>query len=239
MKALILAAGRGTRLRPVTNRIPKILVPIGGRPLFDHLIALLGKHKIFEAAVNLHHLPEQIIDYLNNKKTPVAFKLLKEKKLLGSAGTARKLKNYFKKTFVVLYGDLLTNINLNKLIDFHRKKRALVTVVLYRVSNPTECGIVKLDRFGKILAFFEKPKPEEVFSNLANAGVYVMEPEVFSYIPGKIPCDFGKDVFPVLLKMDQPVFGYPIKKNEYLLDIGDPKKLRQARKDMKEGRVKI
>jgi len=219
MKGLILAAGEGQRLRPLTLTRPKPMLPVAGRPLLEHIVALLRHHGVTQLAINLHHKPEAITTHFGNgRRWGVRILYSYEQQLLGSAGAARKLAWFFDQTFVVFYGDLYTELNLRPLIAFHRRRRALITVALYEVSNPTACGIVELDDQQHIRRFVEKPAPEQVFSNLANAGIYILEPAVLSFVPPNTPFDFGRDLFPALLDLGLPIMGYPIQ--EPLVDIG-------------------
>ena len=236
IKAMLLAAGAGTRLRPLTDKCPKPMLRIGGRPLLEHTVRLLKRYGIREAAVNLHHLPGKVMNHFGDgSRFGVGMHYSVETELLGSAGALVNFRDFFDDTFVVIYGDLLTRANLKKMISFHRKHRGMVTVGLYKVDNPTECGLVDLDAGGRISRFVEKPKKAEVFTDLANTGVYVLEPEVLKRIPRKVPCDFGKDLFPRLLKDNVPMFGCAIK--EYLIDIGTMKKYRKAAADAARGRI--
>lgn len=219
MKGLILAAGEGQRLRPLTLTRPKPMLPVAGRPLLEHIVMLLQRHGVTRLAINLHHKPETIITYFGNgQRWGVHILYSYEQQLLGSAGAARKLAWFFDQTFVVFYGDLYTELNLRPLMAFHRRHGALATVALYEVSNPTACGIVELDQQQRVQRFVEKPAPEKVFSNLANAGVYILEPAVLSFVPSETPFDFGRDLFPALLDLGLPVMGFPIQ--EPLIDIG-------------------
>jgi len=223
MKALILAAGEGQRLRPLTLTRPKPMLPVAGRPLLEHIVTLLRHHGITQQAINLHYKPQTIVSHFGNgQQWGVQITYSFEQQLLGSAGAAKKLHWFLDQTFVVFYGDLYTDLNLRRLLDFHRRHNALATVALYEVSNPTACGIVDLDAGQRIRRFVEKPAPEEVFSNLANAGVYVLEPAVLSFVPSGRPFDFGHDLFPTLLDVGLPLMGYPIQ--ESLIDIGTMEK---------------
>lgn len=237
MRALILAAGEGTRLRPLTRKCVKAMLPVGGRPLLEHLVHLLRAHGITEIAINLHHHPSDIMDYFGDGRdfgVQITYSL--EKELLGTAGAVNKLQDFFIDTFLVVYGDLLTNLDPMELADYHRRKNGLVTVALYQVDNPEACGIVKLDGQGRIRRFVEKPAPQGVFSNLANAGIYVLEPEVIDFIPPGVYYDFGHDLFPGLLEREVPLYGYPIK--DYLIDIGTPEKYQRAQADWQKGRMR-
>jgi len=237
VKAMVLAAGEGTRLRPLTLNCPKPMLPLAGRPLLEYTLEWLRRHGIVNVAINLHHRPEAIIDHFGDGKAfDVRITYSLEETILGTAGGVRKLQSYFDGTFVVVYGDVLTNLDLTALVGFHRHKEALATMTLYQVDNPWECGIVELDGEGRISRFVEKPPRERVFSRLANAGVYVLEPMALDFIPADSLYDFGRDLFPDLVVKGLPVYGYPIA--EYLIDVGTPAKYRQAETDLLTGRVR-
>ncbi len=200
MKAMILAAGEGTRLRPLTLNTPKVMLPIAGKPLLEYILVWLRFHGITEVAINLHHLPKAITDWLGNgDKFGIHVTYSVEDTILGTAGALTRLRDFFDDTFVVIYGDILTNLNISSLTKFHQTKGALATVTLFEVENPSGCGIVELDNENRICGFIEKPAPGVTFSNLASAGIYVLQPEVIDYIPSDTFYDFGYDLFPALL----------------------------------------
>ena len=238
MKGMILAGGIGTRLRPLTNKLPKPMVPIGGKPLLEYHIELFRKHGITEIAMNLHHLPHKITEYFGTgEKFGVNIRYLYEEELSGTAGAVKKLQDFFEDTFVVFYSDNLTNINLAQLVEHHKVFGGKVTIALYEEPNPSSKGIVELDENNRIIKFVEKPKPVEITTNTANAGIYVLEPEVLQYIPENCFYDFGKDLFPKLLSESVPMYGY--KMQEYLLDIGTLETYQGAQKDLLEGKLKF
>ncbi len=228
MKALILAAGKGTRISHLTQNCPKPMLPVGEKPLLAHLIHLLHRHGIDEIAINLHHAPEAIIDYFGNgSKHDVTLTYSYEAQLMGTAGAAKRLEHFLDETFVVVYGDVFTNLDLGRLMSFHRTRKqangaAALTLALYHVSNPTECGLVELDTMNRITRFVEKPPEHQVFTDLANAGIMVCEPGVLRLIPHDTVFDFGHNVLPRLLAIDSPIFGQVIANDEFLIDIGTP-----------------
>ena len=227
MKGMILAAGEGRRLRPLTNHLPKPMLPLAGRPLLEHIIIHLRDCGITDLAVNLHHLPEVVMDYFGQgRHWGVNLRYSVEKSLLGSAGGVKRLQSFFDETFVVYYGDVFTQADLRSMVDFHKRAGAVATMGLYRVPDPWNRGIVQLDEAQTIVRFVEKPPPDQVFSDLANAGIYVLEPEVLNYIPAEQPYDFGHDVFPDLLARSVQVAGYVIE--DRLIDIGLPEKYEEA-----------
>jgi NDP-sugar pyrophosphorylase family protein len=236
MKGMILAAGEGTRLRPLTLTRPKPMVPIDERPLLEHIIAWLRRYGVVDIGVNLHYKPEVVTGYFGDGSVfGVHLEYSHEKEILGTAGGVKALEWFLDETFVVVYGDILTSLNLERVLRAHRRARAAVTVVLYHVPNPWECGLVDMDAGGRILRFVEKPPKEEVFTDLANAGVYIVEPDTLAYVPENRFYDFGHDLFPELLAAGVPLIGYPTE--EYLLDIGDLTKYERARRDFTEGKL--
>ncbi|MFH1958622.1 MAG: nucleotidyltransferase family protein [bacterium] len=233
---MILAAGKGTRLKSLTREIPKPMLEIGGKPILEHLINLLKKYGVNEIAVNLHHLKDAIKGYFGDgEKFGVRITYSYEEELLGSAGAVKKLEDFFSGTFFVVYGDLFTNADLKNLLEFHRDKSSQATIALYEVENPEECGIAGIDAENRIEKFIEKPKSGEVFTNLANTGIYVLEPEIIDFIPENKFFDFGRDLFPVLIEKKIPLYGYPVK--EYLADIGTADKYEKVQKAFLAGQL--
>lgn len=240
MKALVLAAGEGTRLRPLTLERPKPMLPIGGRPLLELLIRLLVRHQVREIAINLHYKPEAVTSYFGDGTTfQVRLTYSHEERVLGTAGAVRRLRDFFAEPFFVIYGDLLTDLDLTALAAFHAARRAAMTLALYRVPRPWECGIVDMDETGRIRRFVEKPPRSAVFSDLANAGVYVMQPALIDRIPPDTFYDFGHDLFPQLLAAGETVYGWPIAPDDYLLDIGSHDKYEQAQRAWQAGRLRL
>lgn len=234
MRALLLAAGEGQRLRPLTLRMPKPMVPVGGRPILAHLIGLLRRHGITEIAINLHYKPEAIVEYFGNGSTfGVTLTYAYEEQLLGSAGAARALRHFLNDTFLVLYGDVLTNVDLTSLMAFHSGSQSAGTIGLYEVSDPSRCGIVELNASDRVTRFVEKPAPGTIQGNLANSGILVFEPSVLQYISETGASDFGVHLFPALLKNGVPLSGKRL--DGYILDIGAADRLAQAEADYASG----
>lgn len=218
MKAFLLAAGLGTRLRPLTWTVPKCLVPIQGRPLLAWWMDLFEQHRISEILINTNYLPDPVRNFIKEyNQTRGKVKLVEsyEKELLGSGGTVLINRNFVEneEDFFICYADNLTNADLSSMMDFHKKNHALLTMGLFHTNNPTGCGIAVYNKEGKITEFVEKPKYPK--SDLANAGIYVVNKKIYYYIPNKSFVDFGGDVLPELVGK---MYGYPIK--EYLLDVG-------------------
>jgi NDP-sugar pyrophosphorylase family protein len=227
MKGMILAAGEGKRLRPLTHYLPKPMLPLAGRPLLEHIITYLRGLGIRELAINLHHMPASVMDYFGDGgRWGVRLRYSVEQQLLGSAGGVKRLQNFFDSTFLVYYGDVYTRADLSPMLELHRRSGALATMGLYRVPDPWNRGVVQLNRARTIVRFVEKPAPDQVFSDLANAGIYILEPEVLDRVPMGRVWDFGQDVFPALLAEGVPVAGHII--DDLVIDIGLPEKYRQA-----------
>lgn len=238
MRAMILAAGVGSRLDPLTRNVPKPLVPIINRPVMEYLIELLKKHGFNEIMVNLHYLGEQIENYFGDgSRWGVSIHWSREDRLWGDAGSLKRVEEFFKDdTFLVIGGDDLTDMDLTKLVKNHKDKSALSTIALSLVDDPSEYGIVLMNEDSRITRFLEKPKGgETIFSNTANTGVYVFEPEIFDLIPRGIFYLFGKQVFPLLLEQHLPLYGHLTA--AYWKDVGNLKVYQQTHKDVLEGRV--
>ncbi len=239
MKAMVLAAGEGTRLRPLTLALPKPLVPVAGEPLLARTLRLLADQNVRDVAVNLFHRPQAILDTIGDGRALGLSNLHYsfEETLLGTAGGVRQVGPAFlDETFLVLYGDNLYHFDIGPLVAFHREKKALATIATFEAANPSACGLVITDENGRVTRFQEKPPSADVFTNTANAGVYVLEPAIFDRLPPDTgaPLDWGKDVFPALLDKGI-VFSRPL--DGYLQDTGTPETYRQANRDALEGRA--
>lgn len=237
MRAMILAAGVGSRLDPLTRNVPKPLVPILNRPVMEYLIELLKHHGFTEIMVNLYYLGDHIESYFGDgKKWGVKLHWSREDKLWGDAGSLKRVEEFFKDdTFLVIGGDDLTDMDLTRLVKTHRDKGALSTIALSLVDDPSEYGIVLMNEDGRITRFLEKPKGEVIFSNTANTGVYIFQPEIFELIPRGMFYLFGKQVFPLLLDQKLPLYGHLTA--AYWKDVGNLKIYQQTHKDVLEGRV--
>jgi NDP-sugar pyrophosphorylase family protein len=238
MKAVILAAGEGTRLRPLTLDRPKPMLPVGGRPILEHLVAYLRRYHVTDIAINLHHKPDVVLEYFGDGRNfGVSITYSPEQQLLGSAGAVKALEWYLKdEPFFVLYGDVLTDVDLGVLMARHCATGALATLALHRVDDPWRCGIVQLDPDGWITRFVEKPPAWATYGNLANSGIYAVDPEVLREIPFGRPFDFGHDLFPALLARGAPLLGYASR--HYVLDIGSPERYQRAEFDVRSGRFR-
>ena len=202
MQAVIMAGGFGTRLRPLSSNIPKPMVPMANRPMLHHIITLLKKHDFTDLTMMLYYQPEVISDYFSNGSSlGVTMRYLKPELDLGTAGSVKfARKNLSNETFVVISGDVLTDFDLTKAVAFHNEKKAAATMILTRVPNPLQYGVVITADDGRIERFLEKPSWGEVFSDTINTGIYILDPSVFEYVPDDKPFDFSKELFPTLLK---------------------------------------
>jgi mannose-1-phosphate guanylyltransferase/phosphomannomutase len=231
MKGMILAAGEGRRMRPLTDHLPKPMLPIAGKPLLEHTLTYLRDNGITDLAINLYHLPQAVIDYFGDgSRWGVNLRYSVEERLLGSAGGVKRLQDFFDDTFIIFYGDLLTRTDLRPMMARHQQAGVTATIGLYHVPDPWNRGIVQLDDQGLITRFAEKPPRDQVFSSLANAGIYVLEPNVLTRIPADQLYDFGHDVFPAMLTDGLSLAGYVIE--DLLIDIGLPEKYEEANRAM-------
>jgi len=239
VKALVLAAGLGTRLRPLTEELPKCLLPIGGKPLIAHILELLGRHGLRDVYINVYWYADAIRVALGDgDDCGVRIDYLAEEELSGTAGPIRKLSTELSgDRFLVLNGDNLTNLDLTALIEFHRQSGAELTIALHREapSDLPEKSVVLTDGEGRITEFVEKPVVSELFSEWSSGGVYVFEPSILRSIPEGRPYDLGHDLIPALLRDARRVFGF--KSEYYLVDIGTPEAYARAEEDLIAGRI--
>ena len=244
MKAMVLAAGRGTRLFPLTGQIPKPLAPVADTPIIEHIFNLLARHGIEEAYVNVHYLADALLEAYGQESRINGMKvcLIRERELTGTAGGVKHLAEIaladgLNEPFVVVSGDALTDVDISELLTFHKERGALATIALHRVYDTSQFGVVEVDEEHNILSFQEKPDPREAISTLANSGIYVFEPEVLEYIPKNTFFDFAQDVFPRLLEEGERFVGYEGK--FYWSDIGTLEAYRQAQVDVLSGNVEV
>lgn len=236
MKAIIMAGGEGSRLRPLTCGIPKPMVPVLDKPIMSYIVNLLKEHAFNDIGVTLQYLPEVIRNHFGNgSEYDVNFKYYVEKTPLGTAGSVKNAEEFLDETFIVISGDALTDFNLSEAVNFHKKKGAMATLVLTKVPCPLEYGVVITNKEGNITQFLEKPSWGEVFSDTVNTGIYILEPEVLNYVPAGQKFDFSKDLFPLLLKNKEPLYGVVL--SGYWCDIGDLKQYLQAHIDFLSGSI--
>lgn len=231
MKALILVGGEGTRLRPLTYNTPKSMVPVLNVPFLEHVIRNLREHNITEIIMAQHHLPESMKEYFGDgSRFGVKIQHVMEDFPRGSAGAVKNAQAYLTETFVVLNGDIFHNRDFTAMLAFHRNAGAKVTIDLAPVEDPTAFGMVETDETGRVKRFVEKPKPEEVTSNLINAGTWIIEPEVLKMVPCDVKCSFEREIFPLMLAAEQPVYAFP--SHRYWLDAGTPARYLQLHRDL-------
>jgi len=235
LRAMLLSAGLGTRLRPLTYKVAKPMIPVVNRPSISYPLNSLKKTGVREVVINLYHQAWQVKEYLGKGEKFNIVELLysEEKHLLGTAGGLKKVEAYFKDTFLVLSADGITSFDLSKAVQFHRQKKALATVILKGVGERFKYGVVQRDEEGRITQFIEKPDWGDAFSNKVNTGIYIFEPEIFSYIPSRQPYDFGHQVLPFLARERKKVYGYLM--DDYWADIGNLQDYRRVQKDILEG----
>ena len=240
MKAMILAGGLSTRLYPLTKRVPKPLVPVAGTPNAAHLLRYLKEYGFDEVAINVHYLAESIVETLGDGSAfGVKLEYSHEPELLGSAGGVKKMESFFgQETFLVIGCDEVTDMRLDDLLRFHREREAIATIGLVECAQVDQYGVVVLDDRGKIVGFQEKPAKGTERSHLANTGVYVFSPEIFSHVPAGEFYDFGKQVFPALQAAGDPFYGFEAR-GAYWSDIGTPDEYRRASYDVVRGVVRI
>ena len=231
-----MAGGEGSRLRPLTCDLPKPMVPVMNKPVMTYSIELLKKYGIKTIGVTLQYLPYVIQDYYGDgSEYGVDLHYFIEETPLGTAGSVKNAQEILDETFVVISGDALANINLEKAIEFHRRNNSIATLVLKRVEIPLEYGVVVTNENGAIARFLEKPNWGEVFSDTVNTGIYILEPEVLDYFEAGKKFDFSQDLFPMLLKDKKPMYGYIT--DEYWCDIGDTESYLKAHYDIMDGKV--
>jgi len=227
MRAVVLAGGEGTRLKPLTYRMPKPLMPVAGRPCIDYVLRSLVTSGFQEIVITTAYLSDTLIRSIGDGLEYNASILYSfEENPAGTAGAVRRVGSFFDDTFVVAMGDLLADVDFRSLYEYHKRKAALVTIALTEVKDPTQYGIAGLDAKGRIVKFREKPPREEAFSNLGNAGIYVLEPEVLDFIPTNQKFDFARDLFPKLLAKGLPLYGWKLE--GVWMDIGRPHDLWRA-----------
>ncbi|HXQ56449.1 MAG TPA: sugar phosphate nucleotidyltransferase [Actinomycetes bacterium] len=238
VKAVIMAGGEGTRLRPLTANQPKPMLPVGNRPIMEHIVRHIRDHGFKDIVVTVQFLASQVRNYFGDgSDMGVDLAYATEPTPLGTAGSVRNAAEMLGETFVVISGDALTDIDLDEVVSFHRRRGALATVVLKRMPNPLEFGIVITRDDGRIERFLEKPHWGQVFSDTINSGIYVLEPEVFEHIPEGQPADFAGDVFPKLLGQGAPLFGFVA--DGYWEDVGSLEAYQRAHQDILDGKVKV
>ena len=236
MKAVVMAGGEGSRLRPLTVGRPKPMVPIVDKPVMEHILLLLKKHGITEVVVTLQYMANVIQSYFGDgSQLGMHIEYTVEDVPLGTAGSVKQAQHLLTETFIVISGDALTDFDLTAIIDYHKQHRAMATLTLARVPNPLEYGVVITNDDGTIRQFLEKPSWSEVFSDTINTGIYVLEPKVLNYAPTSQSFDFSQDLFPILMRNNDPIYGYV--SEGYWCDVGNLEEYARATRDVLEGRV--
>jgi mannose-1-phosphate guanylyltransferase len=237
LKAVVLVGGEGTRLRPLTNGLPKSMVPVLNKPFLEHTLAYLKRFGVENVILTVSYLPKVIQDYFGDG-SGYEIRLIYsiEENPLGTAGAVKKVERYLPNTFIVLNGDIFTDLNIAEMLAFHRREKAKITIALIQVDNPCAFGVVEADNNGKVKRFIEKPGPENITSNWINAGVYIIEPEVLQYVPANAHYMFEKGLFPFLLEINEPIFGYRF--SGYWLDMGTPEKYLCLNRDLLLSKVR-
>lgn len=234
MLAVILAAGEGRRLRPLTETIPKPMLEVAGRPILEHNVRLLLRYGIDRIIINTHHCAESIRRHFGNGTAfGASIEYSDEDPILGTSGALLPLRERLSSTFLVLYGDNLTTCDLGALVAFHHAKVGIATIAVYERENATAGGIVLADPDGRILRFLEKPRPDQVFSSSVNAGIVVCEPDIFADIPTGFS-DFGKDVFPAMLERGRRLYAYHMNaKRERIWWIDSPEDYARTKSELR------
>lgn len=234
-----MAGGEGSRLRPITANRPKPLVPVGNQPIMEHILGLLKRHGITQVVSTLHYLADEIQSYFDDGSDfGVEMTYSIEDTPLGTAGSVKKAEDQLcEGTFLIVSGDALTDCDLTKALEFHREKGSLATLILYRVPNPLEFGVVITDGDGRVIRFLEKPSWSEVFSDTVNTGMYILEPEIFDTMDQGRNYDWSQDIFPQLLAEGKPMFGYIME--EYWCDVGTLVQYREAQEHLLGGRTTL
>ena len=238
MKAVIMAGGFGTRIQPLTGSMPKPMIPLFNRPIMLHIVELLKKYDITELVMLLYHQPFYIKNFFRDGADfGVKITYVTPLQDMGTAGAVKAAEKYLDKRFMVISGDLLTDFNLRKIIDFHEDNKAKATITLTSVKDPLQFGVVITNKEKRITQFLEKPGWGEVISDTINTGIYVLEPEILSYIPDGENFDFSQDLFPLMLKKKDALFGVTAK--GYWRDIGNTDSYREAYHDIFKGRINL
>jgi len=228
MKAVILCAGEGERLRPMTLTTPKPLLPIGDKPLIEHTIGWLTRYGIHDLFINLHYLGEKIEDHLGDgSRYEVNITYSYEEELQGTAGALRAFADLLDEPFVVVYGDILTRFDLNKLAEFHRVRGGIGTLVVQRTDRPHDCDIVEIGDDNKVIDLHHAPG-DFSSGNLGNAALYLLEPEIIEFLPPQGAADFVVDLFPRALQAGKAIYAY--ESDEELLDIGTHARYQEAQR---------
>ena len=235
MKVVILVGGEATRLRPLTYNMPKAVVPVLNIPFLEHVVRYLSQHQIKDIILAQSRLAQSIENYFGDgSQFGVRLYYSIESTPLGTAGAVKNAEEYLDDAFLVLNGDIFTDLDITSMIGFHREKKAKATIVLTPVEDPTHYGLIETNDQNRITRFLEKPEPSQITTNMINAGTYVLEPEILSLIPAQTSVSIERETFPLLLECDEPVYAYP--SDAYWIDIGTADKYFQLHRDLLTGR---
>lgn len=239
LNAIILAGGEGTRLKSVTGDLPKPMVQLCGKPVLEHILALLKRNGVTDACMALHYRPEVIREHFGNgERFGMRLSYHEETAQLGTAGGVRACADYYgSRDFLVISGDCICDFDLRALMEAHRRHRSAVTMALYAHAQPLQYGIVLTDRSDRVVSFVEKPDWERVVSDLVNTGIYVISPAAMGYVPENQPYDFAKDLFPRLMEAGHEICGVPME--GYWCDIGTPRAYYQCCVDALDGKIRL
>lgn len=237
MKAVIMAGGEGSRLRPLTCTVPKPMARILGKPIIEYILNLLREHKTDEAAVTLGYLPHIIEEAYEDGFGRMKLDFCREDEPLGTAGSVRRAAAGFNEPFVVISGDAMCDFNLTKIMDFHKAQGAAITIVAVSQNDPREYGLLKVDEENRVIGFIEKPSWSQSVTDLANTGVYIINPECLKMIPKEGKFDFAADLFPLMLEREMPVYCYHT--DDYWCDVGSIEAYMKCQQDIFDGKMKI
>jgi len=231
-----MAGGKGTRLRPLTLVRPKPMIPLANKPIIEYTVDRLSKFGFKDIIMTLNYMSTNIKNYFKDgSEFGVNINYSVEKWPLGTGGSVKKAEKYIDDTFMVVSGDVLTEVNFKDVLKFHKEKGALATMVLTEVEDPSHFGIAVMDNDNKIKEYLEKPSPEDAFSNVANTGIYIFEPEIFDFFKKEGEIDFSNDIFPEIIKNDAGIYGYVF--DGYWNDIGRPETFKQATYDILDQKI--
>jgi mannose-1-phosphate guanylyltransferase len=237
MQALILVGGEATRLRPLTCNMPKSMVPVLNTPFLEHVIRYLAGHGVSNIVLAQGHLSKPMGDYFGDgSRFGIKFTYVVESQPMGTAGAVKNAEQYLESSFLVLNGDIFTDLNLTAMLDFHVGRQAKITIALAPVEDPTAYGLIETGSGGRVTRFLEKPSWNQITTNMINAGTYILSKEILKRIPARVSYSFERQLFPQLLETGEPIFAFP--SSAYWMDIGTPEKYLKLHRDLMRGEVK-
>ena len=240
VSAIILAAGKSTRLYPLTLTTPKVLLPLAGKPVINWTLGWLQQHEIRRAAINLHHLGEKVETYLGDgSQYGMQIKYSKEENLLGTALGAKMMSGFFSGLKVIIYGDVVCDLDLTAMIAFHLQRKAVATLALFGRADRRDVGGVKMTTDDRIMGFKERIDETDNGYDYANGGIYVADPSIFTLEDSREFSDFGSNLLPELVAKGYPVYGYKLGAGDYLMDMGTKERYRRVDADARAGKVKV